>query len=414
MATPYGVLPTASGLMDQPMMPQSPFGPAGITDAQKFGWLTQLQGLGQQMPATQQYANNMGNLANQATNTYNQGGFGWNPYMGGAYGMAQGAPNQPGFGAAANAAGNTLGRYGGGWSGQMANTINQTGASFNPMNQYLTGMVGEANKQLGRDFNQQVMPAMNRAAIASGSGGYGGTRAGVAQGVREQGLADAMQRQTTQMLGQGYEAGLGRYVQDRGNTLATTLGALSQGGQLGMQGAQLFGNLANMQGGLANQAAGTMGQLGTSSQQMNNAMFNQLPGFLGGAFEAGRAPGQLTGQFGGMLGDIGAGQQGQNQRMLDWYNQQYNGMQQMPWDRAGQYAGMISPWTMPGNIGAVNSQTPVSPLGGALTGAGLGFGWANQYGNQPQTPTAPGGLNPNYSGSLGGGGTMPSTGGPFG
>ena len=125
MATPYGVLPTASGLMDQPMMPQSPFAPAGITDAQKFGWLTQLQGLGQQMPATQQYANSMGNLANQATNTYNRGGFGFNPYMGGAYGMAQGAPNQPGFGAAANAAGNTLGQYGGGWSGQMANTINQ-------------------------------------------------------------------------------------------------------------------------------------------------------------------------------------------------------------------------------------------------------------------------------------------------
>ena len=359
----YGLMNTAQGLMDRPYGGMSPMGPAGITDLERQGQLTQLQGMGSQYAPAQQYAQNMGQYAQGAQQNFlkgmQSGQFGWNPQMQQSANMAGQAAgsnpyanaaasanrkgmnqpgfgqsnqmysqsvnqpgfgqsdqlysqsaNQPGFGQAnqlygqstqqpgfgfsnqmygqstqqpgfgfsnqmygqstqqpnfqdaARGAYNTMSNYGGGYSNQMADNINRTSASFNPWNDQLEGAIGSANRQLARDFNQQVMPEMNRAAIGSGPGAYGGTRAGVAQGLREQGLADAMQRQTTDMSNAGYEAGLNRYVQDRATTVGATNEAMRTGGSLGMQGSQLLGNLGNMQGNL---------QQGAASGWANNA-----------------------------------------------------------------------------------------------------------------------------------------------
>ena len=234
----YGLANTATNLMNRPYGGVSPIGPAGMTDMQRQGMMTQLQGMGSQYQPAQQYAQSMGNLAQQSAGSFNRGmstgGFGWNPQMQSAYNMAgasaqpnalQGAGalstvagmnpqlynsaqqgfanatnqpgfgqggnmlnnasgiaansmnqpgfaqanaqagnamNQPGFGLAANAVGGTLGSYGGGYSTGMADTINTTGASFDPYkNPALLQSVGAANRALGRDFNQSVMPAMN-------------------------------------------------------------------------------------------------------------------------------------------------------------------------------------------------------------------------------------------------------------
>ena len=362
----YGTLPTSSGLLDLPIQSYTPFAPGGITDVQRMGWLSQLQGLGAQMPAAQQYAAQMGGLAGAAPGmlsalTTN------NPY---AMETAQGARN-------------VYGGYAGWTPNATSRFVQGTGASFDPMNQYLTGMVSEANKQLGREFNQSVMPQLNRAAVGAGPGAYGGTRAGVAQGIREQGLADAMQRQTTNMLGQGYEAGLGRYVQDRANSL----GAINQA--LGTA----------QQGRLGALDIGT--RLGQMQSQYGLEGLGMLPGIYNQAYQSGIIPGNLQGQFGGLLGNIGGAQQGANQNLSNWYNQQFGQVQQQPWTNAAQYASMISPYTSPGTMTQpYNPQvvpTGTSPLQGALGGAMAGYGLWNAYqnaSNTPNTPTTGGGANP--------------------
>lgn len=427
---PYGIVDTAQNNMTRPYGGINPFAPAGITDMTRQGWATGLQGQGMQMPGAQAYAGNMEAQAGQSANAYNNwmsgGQFSGNPNMtsatnvaGGAYnqpGFSRGmslagqAPNRGGFGQAAGMIGNTMSNYGGGWSGGMADTINQTGASFNPFNPMVGQMAGAANQQLGRDFRQNVMPELNRAAGAAGPGAYGGTRAGVAQGVREQGLADAMQRQTTDLYGGAYEAGLGRYVQDRGQTLGATNAAMQTGGQLGMQGAQqranianmkgglmnqsagIMGNIANMQGGLQNQSAGVIGDLGKYSLGQRNNMFQfghgqMLPQGVQNQYQASQAPGQVLQGMGNAMGGIGGMQQGSNQQNIDWMNQRYNAQQGYPDRRLANYGNAANPYLRPGNVPEqqAGQRVPSDPWGAAVGGGMAGYGAYDAW-NRGQQP----------------------------
>ncbi len=363
---PYGIVNTAQNNLTRPYGGTNPFAPAGINPMTRQGWTTGLQGMAAQLPGAQQYASGMAGQGAQSAQAFNRGmgsgQFGMNPAM------------QAGLGAV----GSTLANYGGGWNSGMANQINQTGASFNPWNPMLGSMASQANAQLGRDFRQNTMPALNRAAGGAGPGAYGGTRAGVAQGVREQGLADAMQRQTTNIYGQGYESGLGRYVQDRGQTLSATGNALNRGGQLGMQGAQMYGNIG-------------MGSLGQQNEMFRFGHGSMLPQGLTNAYNASQAPGNVMRGLGNAMVGIGGAQQGANQQTINWMNQRYNHAQNYPDQRLQTYANVTNPYLQPGNTPARQApqQTPGNPMGSAIGGAMVGADLYNQYRN-PRGGSAPG------------------------
>lgn len=443
---PVGIVETAENNLTRPYGGVNPFGPAGFTDTTRQGWATQLGGIGGQMPNAQAYAANMGGQAGQSAGAFNQGmasgQFSGNPYMGGAanlnYGapnvagwdqarmLAGNAPNRPGFGRSAGMVNNTMDQYGGGWSSGLANTVNQTGASFNPWNPMLGQMAGAANAQLGKDFRQNTMPQLNKDLVGAGPGAYGGTRAGVAQGMREQSLADAMQRQTTGIFGSGYEAGLGRYVSDRANTLSTVNNAMQTGGNLGMAAAQQYGNLgqmrgqlmnesarnignfANQRGGVMNESARNLGNMGLTSMGANNEMFrfghgSLLPQGIRNTYQAGQAPGQVQQNYGRAMTGIGGIQQQQNQNNLDWMNNRYNAQQSYPDTRLNNYAGMIGPYMQPGQVQPqqVGQVAPATnPWSTGLGGAMAGYGAYDAY--RSSQPAAagwagpPAGTNPSY------------------
>jgi len=299
--TTTALAPTAEALLQRPYGGVSPYAPAGITDATRQGWLTQLQGQGAQYGPAQAYAAAMGQFAPGATQDF-------------------------------------LSRLNSG----------QFGGNFNPWNPFLQSAISEANKTLGRDFRQQTMPDINAGAVSMGPGALGGSRAGVAEGLAKQGLADAMQRQTTNLASQGYQAGIGE-----------------------------------------------MGQAQGRQNEMYRLGLTQLPQLYQQAYQAGLMPGQTQFGFGQTLAGIGGAQQAQNQGLADWYNTQYNQMQGYPDQRFNQWASQMAPILAGGVQQPINLQsTPPQPstLGAALGGAGLGYGIYNAgqkqgwWGTQPSQP----------------------------
>jgi hypothetical protein len=471
---PYSVAPTASELLNRPYGGVDPFAPPGITDATKQGYATRMQGLASQGAAARDWSNklsgfsasrgaggnysfgspNFSDANSRASGTLDQYGQDMSQTLGG-YGEAVDQT----LGGAGRDIGQTLGQTGRGINqtlGQYGRAmgpgqINRIGASFNPWNPQLQSMIGNANQQLGRDFRQNVIPGLNRGLVGSGPGAYGGTRAGIAQGLREQGLANAMQSQTTQMAGQGYEAGLGRYVQDRQSTLANMLGQRQLGGQLGIQGAEIGGRLgmqgADLMGRLGMQGAQYGGQLGMqgaeqrsrigmqgaelmNAQQLEklraNAMLRNtqinaqttnaqtdLRAKMAAAGLAQRGAGYNT-DIGNSLIDFGGIQQGQNQQTANWYNKQYNDAQNFPQQRMDAYTrnlGLAAPGgqfpgvSVPGATSSENNVTRPqynSPIGGAWEGARAGVGMYNDIsdawgGGGGGNPVPPGTSTPGYN-----------------
>jgi hypothetical protein len=253
-----------------------------------------------------------------------------------------------------------------------------------------------------------------------------------------------MQQQTTQMAGQGYEAGLGRYVQDRNSTLQNLLGQRQLGGQLGMQGAELMNSqqLARLREGAGLQQAGfqTRGALEQALMSGNVSMLNQAMAANAGVRQAGigaqattsaagisaaarnaqtnlqaqLAAANLAQQGAGFGTDIGNSliefgglQQGANQNNVDWYNKQYNAGQDYPQNRFGDYVDNTSMLTQPGQRPGLNAPnnsgqpTYDSTAGGAVEGARAGIGlyndfsdaWGGGGGGAGPTSTGPGGGN---------------------
>ncbi len=65
--------------------------------------------------------------------------------------------------------------------------------------------IGEANDQMMQDFMQQVIPGINNQAV--GAGQVGSSRHGMVQGMATQGLADAMQESSTNIMRDAYAIG---------------------------------------------------------------------------------------------------------------------------------------------------------------------------------------------------------------
>lgn len=426
----YGLGSTATNLLTAPYGGISPVGPAGQTDLSRQGDYTTLAGIASQYAPSQQYAQQAGQYAGQFGQDFmsrmNNNGFGANPMMNQAFGLAgsavpgnqytgaagnlyRQASHQPAFGAGLSMLGNSLNASNGGYSTGLADTINTTGASFDPYNNpALADSISEANDMLGRDFRQNVMPTMDRAAIGSGVGGYGGARAGVAQGMREQSLADSMSKQTADMMSAGYESGLNRYVGDRANTVNATVGALDNYSNLGLSAAGTAANIGNMQGNLnlgagqglgdlsgqqrdaALQASQIQSGLGQYGLGQNNSMYQygtgMMPDLQDRAYQGALQPGQTMQQLGGAMSGMGQQQQANNQAVADWYNSQYNAAQAYPQQNMTNYVNQMGSILTPSGTQQAQPMAP-SPIQGMVQGGTLGYGLANAWnqGNQGST-----------------------------
>jgi hypothetical protein len=161
------------------------------------------------------------------TNNFNQSNALGNAAAGGAYNTNfSGAPSSTTAGAQADLA------------GQMSGQPNMS---------VVGGMVQANNNLANQSFNQnvlnatqQVLPSINNGAFASG--GYGGSRQGIAQGLALQGL--------------GTQAG---------NLAQSELGS----------GATMYGNAYNTAQGISSTAANNMANMDTQNSQFNSTLANQ-------------------------------------------------------------------------------------------------------------------------------------------
>ena len=136
------------------------------------------------------------------------------------------------------------GQDAGQWSQQYAPQLFQQGqqyaqqATSNPFLSNLQGMstpggnqdlinrqVSQLGQDLGRTFQQQVLPGIKSDAI--GMGGFGGTRQGVAEGMASQGFADAFSRGTTDIYGQNAQQAQQAAIAGGGLLGQGALGAMS-------------------------------------------------------------------------------------------------------------------------------------------------------------------------------------------
>jgi hypothetical protein len=114
-------------------------------------------------------------------------------------------------------------------------------------------MMGVYGRAIGQQFNEQIMPGLRGDAMVGG--GYGGSRAGIAQGLAGARAGQQMQDFGAQLYGQN---------QDRRLQAANAAGALS-------------GSVSQAYGGLADQAQG-LGQFGMGIPWYN---LQQYAGLLG-------------------------------------------------------------------------------------------------------------------------------------
>jgi len=453
---PYGLGPSSSAQLDRPYPGSNPYAPAGITDMTRQGWASQLEGVAGQQAAAQKYANQLGGF--NATSS-GGGSVSAGPdfvaqqfQMPGMDWLNTSLPNI-GFQGSREQIAKTLGQYG---TGLSAAELNQIGASFDPWNPKLRSEIAAANTQLGDQFREYTMPGLNRSLAGSGPGAYGGTRAGIAQGLATQGAMDAIQKNTTDMTSRGYEAGLGRYVADRGTTIQGLLQGRELGGRLGMQGAGMLSDqqIARLREASGLQQAGfqTRGALEQALMGTNAGMLNEAMGANArtraaaisgnaGIASAGLAAsaqnnrtnmmaqqaaaqlGMDAAGYGTEMGDrmerFGGVEQRNNQYVQDWYNQGYGHASDYPGEQLDAYGRRIDNITRPGNQGGVappggaSQQMPAGgdPWSAAARGGAAGAGLYNDWQRSQGNPYGYGGGG---GGGYGGYGSGPVPGDAYG
>lgn len=280
----------------------SPSGPAPVDTANNFGALPNAQNLFSTFaPSTPPFSRVAGFTPNQQA--------GWDASLAGAASQVPAAQNALGI---AN-------QYGGGFQ----NYLGQAGG-LNPM---LMQLIQQGNQLLGRNFQQATRPGINQGAV--GVGGFGGSRHGITEGIAQQGLGDAMQRQTTQLLGSGWSEGQR--------------------------------NLANA--------------------------WNQAPGMAQLQMNAQALPGNAMMGFGQALGGVGGQQQGMNQLRLAEMGQDWQTLQQAPLTALQNYSNLVNQAAGQGSTSTgpnPNYMNPLqSALGGALAGSSI---YNNIFGGGGGTP----------------------------
>lgn len=256
--------------------------------------------------------NNLGNYNPNAVGAYTNVG---NQFMGGAAGAV-----------------NTLGNIAGMQQGPQANMM-----SMGQLNQYqpmINQMVDAATQQGMRTYNEQFMPNLNANAAASGN--MGSSRAGIAQGIAQRGIAE----QATQV----------------GANAMNNL--FNQGNQMNIANANLGQNFLNTQ----MNAATNMGKFaGAGADMINSADMSQLGGYTTNL-------------------DAGQYQQDQDQTQINADIERYNYNQNADNQWLQNYLSMVS-----GNYGTSGTQTTNTPnpsFGRQLFSTALNMGGAALMGGR--------------------------------
>jgi len=220
-------------------------------------------------------------------------------------------------------------------SGRAMGLANQYGTGFQDylsqsggLNPYTMAMIEQGNALLGRNFAQSVLPTIRQG--AQGAGQFGSTRHGIAEGIARQGLGDAMQRQTTDILNNAWNQG-----------------------QLNQRNAwNMAPNMARMQ--------------------------------MGAQY----LPAEALSGLAGVQGQIGGQQQALNQMRLGEQRQDFMNLRQEPWDRLSWYGNLVGGLSGIGNTSITPNPNQQNPL---LTGLGTGM-LGYQLFNQPAVSNWLGGL----------------------
>lgn len=175
-------------------------------------------------------------------------------------------------------------------------------------NPALQGAIEAASRPTIQQFQEQLMPSITQGAIGSGS--FGGTRQGIAEGIATRGATQTIGDIAARMASENYQAGLGAMTQ-----------GLAIGGQ-NLQGeANTLGNMGNiLQQGLL--PANLKEAVGTQEQGMKQALLSeQVQKFINeqmipfavakdvAAMAFGMPGGSTVSQTTGSAGGMGAGGQ---------------------------------------------------------------------------------------------------------
>tara|TARA_Y200000002_G_scaffold13632_1_gene11011 strand:+ start:4267 stop:5223 length:957 start_codon:yes stop_codon:yes gene_type:complete len=178
---------------------------------------------------------------------------GLDPYQQAAYDNAQGIGNQAQTGgqniydtASSNFA-NTAG-YGQGFN-DLQNYLSDPNAAFNMGNNLANsdmtqGMIDAANRDVGRNLEENTLTGIDRAAV--GAGGTNNTRTGVERAVATRGAADRMADTGANIRGQMFNQGVNQFNTNV-NQQAANLGNMMSANQFAQGGIGYGNNL--MQGG---------------------------------------------------------------------------------------------------------------------------------------------------------------------
>lgn len=226
-------------------------------------------------------------------------------------------------------------------------------------NPYLDQQVSRAQNTIGRNFTEQIMPAIRDEAIFTGQ--YGGSRPGLAANMGLEQTQRAMGDVATNMYGQAYSSDMNRALQ--------AAGALTQAQQ------QATANQINTsQQGITNQmnAANALGGLYGTGLEASSRGIGNLPALT----NLGLLPSQLYGQ-------VGTQNQAQSQAAIDEARARYTYPLESQRQNLNWYSALVG--GLPLGVSGTQSNTSpqANPLTAAAGGALLGYGL---FGNQqPQS-----------------------------
>lgn len=206
-----------------------------------------------------------------------------------------------------------------------------SGAALDPnSNPALQRAIQGATQPIVQNFQNSVLPSITQGAIASG--GFGGTRQGIAEGLAAQQEQSTIGNVAAQMMNQNYQTGL--------NAMQGSLGQLING--------QLGGQQAQQQA-----LAGTQAGIGQASSLLSNT---------GNILQQTTVPAQA-------LAAVGGQNQAMSQAQLSEQVQKFINAQLIPFAAAQDVAAMA--FGMPGGTTKSVSDAPGNPMAGIQAGAGV-------------------------------------------
>jgi len=295
---------------------------------------------------------------------------------------------------------NQVSQFLGGGAGQTSAAPAMAGYQRSP---YLDQMASRITQQSGQALNEQALPGIRSQSVASG--GYGGSRQGIAEGLAIGRSNEALQGTLANLYNTDYQADRGRALQQYGMDQQFNLGQ----GQLAAQNRGIdnqytlgLGNLGVAQQGANNQRYGIDQQFnlgmtnadnnryGTDKQYevgmagANASMANAAASQTNAAnnYSLGQQQLGLTGLFGTLDRQYQYGQGAQNSA---------NTMQNTPmnyWQQFGQGANALG---QNGGSSMTTATQPTNPYATALGGAQLANAWYNQ--SPAPTANSAGGAN---------------------